>query len=388
MGSDELDAMLAPLLDRSVDDLDKVELALLRLGAYELKHRIDVPFRVVIDEYVELARVFGAEGSFKVYQRGSGQAGDRAATAGTSRHVNEFLLIDQIVAALGDVAAGACVRIGPGDDAAVSTTPRGMELASSIDALVADVHFPAEAGPALIGYRAIMVSASDLAAMGAAGGFVLVALNLPEGDPDWARSWRGVWRKPPPSWGLSLIGGNIAAGPLAITVSVHGFAPAGQALTRAGAGVGDAVFVTGRLGGAAAAVARGDLASCQAPGDLDPLSRHYFRPRARIAEGVEPPGRASSAIDLSDGLLQDLSHIGERSVVGFDLESTTIPVEPGATLTQALSGGDDYELCFTMATTPPPLAVAVHRVGRVVSKPGIRLDGEAVDASGYQHFVG
>jgi thiamine-monophosphate kinase len=301
--------------------------------------------------------------------------------------VNEFLLIDQIVAALGEVAAGACVRIGPGDDAAVSTVPRGMELVSSIDALVADVHFPAEAGPALIGYRAIMVSASDLAAMGAAGGFILVALNLPEGNPDWAAELARGMAEAAAELGLSVVGGNIAAGPLAITVSVHGFAPAGQALTRAGARIGDGVFVTGRLGGAAAAVARGDLASCQSPGDLDLLSRHYFHPQARIPEGVQLLGLASSAIDLSDGLLQDLSHIGERSGVGFDLESTTIPVETGATLAQALSGGDDYELCFTMATAPPPLDVAVHRIGQVVSNPGIRLDGKPVNASGYQHFA-
>jgi len=301
--------------------------------------------------------------------------------------VNEFLLIDQIVAALGEVTAGACVRIGPGDDAAVSTTPRGMELVSSIDTLVADVHFPAEAGPALIGYRAIMVSASDLAAMGAAGGFILVALNLPEGNPDWAAELARGMAEAAAQLGLSVVGGNIAAGPLAITVSVHGFAPAGQALTRAGARNGDDVFVTGRLGGAAAAVARGDLARCQSPDDLDLLSRRYFHPRARIPEGVQLLGLASSAIDLSDGLLQDLSHIGERSGVGFDLESSTIPVETGATLAQALSGGDDYELCFTMATAPPLLDVAVHRVGQVVSNPGIRLDGKPVNPSGYQHFA-
>jgi thiamine-monophosphate kinase len=301
--------------------------------------------------------------------------------------VKEFLLIDQIVAALGEVAAGACVRIGPGDDAAVTATPPGMELVSSIDALVADVHFPAAAGPSLIGYRAIMVSASDLAAMGAAGGFILVALNLPEGNADWAVELARGMAEAAAQLGLSVVGGNIAAGPLAVAVSVHGFVPAGQALTRAGACVGDDVFVTGHLGGAAAAVARGDLASCQSLGDLDPLSRRYFRPRARIPQGVQLLGLASSAIDLSDGLLQDLSHIGERSGVGFDLEAPAIPVETGATLGQALSGGDDYELCFTMASPPPALNVAVHRVGRVVSNPGIRVDGRPVNPSGYQHFA-
>lgn len=300
--------------------------------------------------------------------------------------MKEFELIDRIVAVLGDVAAGGGVRIGPGDDAAVTTLPPGMELVSTIDALVADVHFPSAAGPALIGYRAIMVSASDLAAMGASGGFLLVALNLPEGDPDWVSDLARGMARATRELGLALAGGNIASGPLAISVAAHGFCPAGQALTRSGARVGDDVYVTGRLGGAAAAVARGGLERCRAESDLDHLSRRYFLPRARLPEGVRLLGRASSAIDLSDGLLQDLSHIGDRSGVGFELDSGSVPVAEGASLAQALSGGDDYELCFTAAGSPPSLGVPVHRVGRVVERRGLWLDGRSVDPAGYQHF--
>ena len=300
--------------------------------------------------------------------------------------MKEFELIDRIVAVLGDVASGGCVRIGPGDDAAVTLTPPGMELVSTIDTLVADVHFPAEAGAALVGYRAIMVSASDLAAMGASGGFLLVALNLPEGDAAWVAELARGMAEAAGELGLSLVGGNVASGPLAISVSAHGFCPTGQALTRSGATVGDSVFVTGRLGGAAAAVARGGLSACRSDADLDHLSRRYFRPQARIPQGAQLLGHAHSAIDLSDGLLQDLSHIGERSGVGFELESGAIPVAEGATLDQALSGGDDYELCFTLAGSAPALGMPVHRIGRVVAAPGLRLNGVVRNPAGYQHF--
>ena len=301
--------------------------------------------------------------------------------------MNEFQLIDAIVAELGSAAAGPYVRVGPGDDGSVVDVPAGMEVISSIDALVGDVHFPALAGPELIGYRAIMVSASDLAAMGAEDGFALVALNLPHDDPAWVRALTAGMRRAVTELGMALVGGNIARGPLAIAVSVHGYAPRGQALLRSGARPGDGIYVTGELGAAAAALARGGLAQCQREADLDPLARRYFMPRARLPEGIALRGRASSAIDLSDGLLQDLGHILDASGVGAELESARVPVAPGATLTQALSGGDDYELCFTLAGEPPPLAIPVRRIGTIVAERGLRVDGRAAAAAGYQHFA-
>jgi thiamine-monophosphate kinase len=300
--------------------------------------------------------------------------------------VNEFELIDAIVAELGAAAVGPHVRVGPGDDAAVVEVAAGMEVISSIDALVGDVHFPAGAGPELIGYRAIMVSASDLAAMGAEDGFALVALNLPDDDPAWVRALTAGMRRAVQRLGISLVGGNIARGPLAITVSVHGFAPRGQALLRSGARPGDRIWVTGELGGAAAALARGGLADCRSEADLDALALRYFMPCARLPEGVALRGLASSAIDLSDGLLQDLGHILDASGVGAELEASHVPVAAGATLAQALAGGDDYELCFTLAAEPPPLGVPVHCIGTIVSEPGLRIDGHPAAAAGYRHF--
>ncbi len=300
--------------------------------------------------------------------------------------MNEFELIDAIVAELGPMAGGEGVRIGPGDDAAVTAVPAGMELVSTIDAVVGGVHVPAEAGAELIGYRALMVSASDLAAMGAAAGFALVALSLEREDPAWTRALARGLARAAITAGLPVIGGNIARGPLTIAVSAHGYVPAGAALLRSGARVGDDVYVTGELGAAAAAVARGGLGSCRDEGDLDALSRRYFMPRARIPEGLALRGRATSAIDLSDGLAQDLGHVCRASGVGVELEGARIPVAQGAMLTQALSGGDDYELCFTLRGAPPELSVPVHRIGRVVEEPGVRLDGRPI-SGGYQHFA-
>ena len=299
--------------------------------------------------------------------------------------MNEFELIDEIIAELGSTAFGKGVLTGPGDDSAVTAVPPGMELVSSIDALVGGVHFPVGAGAELVGYRALMVCASDLAAMGAAGGFALTALCLEQADPDWLRALARGMKRAATEVGVAVVGGNLARGPLTIAVSVHGYVPQGHALLRSGARPGDEVFVTGALGAAAAAVARGGLERCQREDDLDELSRRYFQPRVRMAEGQRLRNYASSVIDLSDGLLQDLGHIATASGVGIEIDSTRVPVAPGATLAQALAGGDDYELCFTGRGPPPELAVPLYRVGMVVTEPGVRLDGRPA-VGGYQHF--
>ncbi len=299
--------------------------------------------------------------------------------------MTEFELIDAILATLGDRAAGPLTRVGPGDDAAVITVPRGMDVVSSIDTLVADVHFPADAAPWLIGYRAIMVSASDLAAMGAEHGWLIVGLTLPIPDVDWARALTEGMRAALMRANLRLVGGNIARGPLALGVSVHGCVPAGRALLRSGARPGDLIWVTGTLGGAAAALARGGLATYRSPEELDELARRYFLPEAQIGAGAVLREQASAAIDISDGLLQDLGHLCRASGVGAELDLDAIPITPGATLTHALSGGDDYELCFT-AASPPRLGVPVSCIGRIVATPGIRADGNDLGSVGFQHF--
>lgn len=301
--------------------------------------------------------------------------------------MNEFELIADFLSALADTTTADRVRVGPGDDGAVVAVPADAELVSSIDALVADVHFPAGAGASLVGYRALMVALSDLAAMGAQPNHALVALTLPEPQGYWVRDVaRGMGRAARDAH-VAVVGGNVAQGPLAITVSVHGWVPVGAALLRSGARPGDGVFVTGTLGGAAAALARGGLAGCREWAELDELQRRYFLPQARLQAGLRLRNRATSAIDVSDGLLQDLGHICTASAVGAAICGDLVPAQKGATRTQALTGGDDYELCFTCSTDPGDLGVPATRIGAIVAGAGVTIDGEGASTSGgYQHF--
>ncbi len=205
-------------------------------------------------------------------------------------------------------------------------------------------------------------------------------------DPQWTRQLAAGMARAAEAAGVPVVGGNIARGPLTITVSVHGWVPEGEAITRAGARPGDGVYVTGELGGAAAALARGGLADRHVEADLDALDARYFLPAPRLEAGRRLRGSASAAIDVSDGLLQDLGHLCRASGVGAELDSALVPVMAGANLEHALSGGDDYELCFTAAVEPGDLGVTCTRIGAVVPGSGITLDGLPVSAAGYQHF--
>ena len=298
--------------------------------------------------------------------------------------MNEFELIDLVLSTLGETVTGDAIVLGPGDDAAAVQVPSGNLLVSSIDSLLSGVHFPADAAPELIGYRALMVSLSDLAAMGATASHVLVSLTLDAADPEWVRGLALGMREAALSAGVKIAGGNISRGSVANHVSVHGYAPQATLLRRAGASAGDTVYVTGMLGGAAAALAAGRLDVT--PAQLDPLSERYFKPTARLVEGVALRGHASSAMDVSDGLLQDLGHLSSASQVMISIDSALIPVFPGASIDQALNGGDDYELLFTAAAPPPELGVRVTRIGEVRAGSGVLLDKAPVTASGYLHF--
>ena len=356
--------------------------------------------------------------------------------------MDEFTLIRHILSELAVDDAPAWLSLGPGDDACVAQPPAGHELASSIDGFLAGVHFPAAAAPELIGYRCMMASLSDLAAMAATPAWVLVALNLPaesplpptQKDEEPTRSanavaslgpmWEGVGEPTPAPTGWALMeaqsarrhsvlgeptpaltewvlglcrglamavreagariaGGNLAAGPAALTLSVHGWAPAGSMLRRSGARPGHAVCVTGPLGGAARALASLDLAR-SVPGQLNPLERCYWRPQPPFHLATELRRHAGSGIDISDGLLQDLGHLCTASGVGVHLRSSAIPLAQGARLEDALAGSDDYVLAFT--TAHMPLRERFPVIGEVAAPPGLRLDGKPVAAQGFRHF--
>lgn len=293
--------------------------------------------------------------------------------------MDEFALIREVVTSLGDRAAGPWVALGPGDDAAVIEQSQGHQAVASIDALVGGVHFPMQAKPWHIGYRALMVSLSDLAAMAATPRYVLVAVNLPAADPAWVADLAAGMAAAARLCDTYICGGNFAKGALSITVSVHGEVPTGQAVTRSGACAGDKLYVSGVLGGAAACVREqtfddgGALSDCQA---------RYFKPRARVDLADVLRQSAHAAIDVSDGLLADLGHLCEASKLQANLHSAQIPLCAGATLEDALVGGDDYEILAAADRTLPGMTC----IGELSAGTGVLLDGQTIAPRGFNHF--
>ncbi len=296
--------------------------------------------------------------------------------------MNEFELIEDIVAAF-ESGNAPWLRVGPGDDAAVLRVPEGFELASSIDSFLAGVHFPAGAAPELIAYRSLMAALSDLAAMGADPAWALVALSMPEADRDCAAAIARGIAEAARDAGIEIAGGNLASGALALTVSVHGWAPSGTLLLRSGARSGDAICVSGPLGGAAQALETANLAA-SVPGCLSDTERGYWRPQPPFALGARLRGHASSCIDISDGLLQDLGHLCRASGLGASVNSAAVPIAPSAGLGHALGASDDYVLCFT--TRDAALRRDFATIGEMTEEPGLMLDGRPADVPGYSHF--
>jgi len=297
------------------------------------------------------------------------------------------------------------VALGIGDDGAVVRVADGCDLVISTDMLISGVHFPADAEPNDIGFRALAVNLSDLAAMGAEPAWATLVLCLPEASEPWLSAFARGFFSLADEASVQLVGGDITRGPLAITVSVYGSVPRGKALLRSEARPGDLIFVTGTLGDAAAAL-EPDLRTAPAT-YTQVLRQRLLRPTPRFIVGVGLRDVASSAIDISDGLASDLGHIVEASGVGARIEVASLPLsEPLCRLLMrqrawefALSGGDDYELCFTAPAGQGGLVASLARssdcpitqIGVIESKLGLRWimpDGSllAIARSGYRHF--
>ena len=325
----------------------------------------------------------------------------------------EFDLIELIRARCN--VAREDVRLGIGDDAALLVPPRGQLLAISTDSLVGGVHFPDDTRACDIGWKALAVNLSDLAAMGATPAWATLTLTLPRADSRWVSEFADGFASLAAEFKLALVGGDTTQGQLNIGVCVHGFVPQGAALLRSGARVGDAIFVTGTLGDAAAGLRCLDTSSDDAQrlfnapaGTREALLARLNRPTPRVNQGLALRGQASACIDVSDGLVADLGHICNASGVGAQIEVDALPASPALLRlfdadmrrTLQLSGGDDYELCFTAnAQTAPNLlgdiarsGCAATRIGRIVATPGVYLSdghGQAVplDRSGWEHFA-
>lgn len=297
--------------------------------------------------------------------------------------------------------------LGVGDDAALVKVAKGMELAVSTDMLVCGTHFFPGADPYKLGYKALAVNLSDMAAMGATPRWVTLSLALPEADEKWLKPFAKGFMDLARAQKVDLIGGDTARGPLNICVQIMGEVPAGKALRRDGAKPGDEIWVSGRLGDAALALAhlqnRIHLEAREAQACLNKL----YTPAARVALGRHLLGLAHSAIDISDGLLADLGHILERSGVAAVIEFTALPKSPvlqkylkhDAAPQVLLSGGDDYELCFTapkknsmeLAKLSRKLKLPLTRIGRIEKGQGLTLLDSAGkrmvwNATGYDHF--
>jgi thiamine-monophosphate kinase len=295
--------------------------------------------------------------------------------------------------------------LGVGDDAALLQVPAGQELAVSTDALIEGVHFPEGADAFDVGFKSLAVNLSDMAAMGAEPRWATLVLTLPAADEQWLDGFARGFREIAAEFGIALVGGDLSAGPLGVTVQIMGVVPAGAALRRDRARAGDGVYVTGELGGAAFALDRLARNAGEVPAEC--LQR-LRRPQPRVAAGLRLRGIAQSAIDVSDGLFLDLARIAEASRVGADIDLVRVPLcsavaaiaDCAERLQLGLGTGDDYELCFTVPSgRESQLAGFADRAGVAVTRIGVMAAGGRVrwlledgseflpDATaGYQHF--
>ena len=317
--------------------------------------------------------------------------------------MGEFELIRNFFAAAPCAQRGEGVALGIGDDCALLDVPFGEQLAISTDTLVAGVHFADPCDPFLLGQRSLAVAASDLAAMGATPLAFTLALTLPTVEADWLEAYARGLNMMAQACGLRLIGGDTTRGPLCLTLTVFGRVPNGQALTRSGARPGDLLCVGGELGNGAGALPLVLGQRIAEPIISEPLLAHYWSPQPQLALGQALRGKATSALDISDGLLADCGHIALASQAGLVIELDRVPVSlaleeflgDGGAQQAALSGGDDYVLAFTLPALELSTLLAdgwpIHVIGRVVEGQGVTLldtDGSDITPAvrGYQHF--
>ena len=312
--------------------------------------------------------------------------------------MGEFELIRQYFQPLADSARQDQLVLGSGDDCAIQRVPPGRDLVFSVDTLVEGVHFPSNYPSEYLGWRALAVATSDLAAMGAEPVCFTLALTLPAADPDWLEGFAAGLAKASAAFGIALAGGDTTRGPLTITLQVHGTVAEGQSLRRSGAQPDDLVCVTGSLGDAGAALDWLDARNPTAAQEAVLLRYHY--PQPRLVLGQQLAGNASAAIDISDGLLADLQHILDASGVGAELDAEAVPVSTALSqlkgdraLAVALSAGDDYELCIAIAPEKlaglaPPVRNQLTVIGQIQRERGLRVTGGggADSHQGFDHF--
>ncbi len=319
--------------------------------------------------------------------------------------LGEFALIERYFRKAG--AMRSDVQLGVGDDAALLRSPPGSLLVASIDTLNEGVHFPHGSPPASIGHRALAVNLSDLAAMGARPAWALLALSLPNVNESWLEEFTGGLCALARSHDVALVGGDTTSGPLSVTIQILGHVAKSTALLRSGGKPGDPVFVSGTPGDAAAGLAI-EQSKLEASDEVEQYLRtRFLYPSPRVALGDCLRSYATACIDVSDGLLGDAGKLARASGCGVELVLDDVPVSEelvSAVGEQrarelALTGGDDYELCFTVRPSAverlrhnlPPERWGYRRIGTLREAPGsvVTSGGSVIDLSdsGYDHFA-
>lgn len=287
------------------------------------------------------------------------------------------------------------VDLGVGDDSALLTPPPDHQLVICADTLVAGRHFPLDTSPHAIGWKCVTVNLSDIAAMGAKPHSILLALSLPQIDHDWLKDFSQGLYDCCDQFGVRLIGGDTTQSPhLTLSVTALGWIEKGKAIARSGAQPDDLIVVSGTVGDAAFALEHLG----------HPLQQRLDYPTPRCELGQMLKDLASSMIDISDGLAQDLGHILKASQVGAVISLNNLPIntkihtlKPEKQWQYALSGGDDYELCFTISTQnyqkllqlQPNVQTTI--IGKIKAQHGLTFEKDGLDHPlhfhGYQHFA-
>jgi len=316
--------------------------------------------------------------------------------------LKEFELIQNIFQAsvMAKTQGRGDILLGIGDDCAQVQVPQGQSLVFSMDSLVEGRHFPFDADPVDIGYRAVATCVSDLAAMGAKPAFFTLGLTIPESDPQWLAGLAQGMAELAEPIGLVLVGGDTTKGPLTLTLQVHGYVEPELAVKRSAAKVGDDIYVTGLLGDASAAVpiVTGELQVSSER--FDYFYDRFWRPQPRLIVGMALKRVVHAMMDISDGLAQDIQHILKASGVGAIIDAASLPIstelkqwQPESAVVLALTGGDDYELCFTapkeqadeIALITQTLGLPCTKVGEIVAE-GFSIQGYNGEITGWQHF--
>lgn len=318
--------------------------------------------------------------------------------------MDEFALIDRYFAARR--VDRADVKLGIGDDAAVASVPTGFDLVVATDSIVEGTHFPAGTAPRSLGYRCLAVNLSDLAAMGAEPMWCTLALSIPSAEPEWLQAFADGFFDLAERFDVALLGGDTVSGPMVMTVTAHGRVGPGKYVNRSGAGPGQGIYITGRTGEARAGL---QILTGLPVDDVesgDRLIRRFLYPDPRVAEGSAIANIATAMIDVSDGLHVDVQKLLRASQLGADLDASKVRLShdllacfsPREALELALTGGDDYELCFTVpaeneAEVEQLIAGSncpISRIGETRSQLDIRWTHEgqpySVSENSFRHF--